>query len=139
LRRRGFRNLDSRFSYIYRPKNFLKLQQIRPHTTFNRFWNFDGLQESSFLHLDNDLEFNDSSLVKTTWNITGEAVTTPFEIAEGVVVPVGDYDHHEAQVSYDSNRGAPASFHVRATAGGFLGGHRVSWPTTSRLAASSKR
>ena len=79
---------------IHHPaENFLKLHQVRPHATFNRFWNFDGFQESSFLHLDNDLEFNDSSLIKTAWNITGEGVTTAFEIAEGVVVPVGSYDH----------------------------------------------
>ena len=75
----------------------LRLHQIRPHATFNRFWNFDGVQESSFLHIDNGLEFNDSTLIKTAWNITGEAVATRFEIAEGVVVPVGVYDHHEAR------------------------------------------
>ena len=127
LRRRGFRNIDSVFSYIYRPKNFLKLQQVRPHATFNRFWNFDGVQESSFLHIDNDLEFNDSSLVKTAWNITGEGVTTPFEIAEGVVVPVGDYDHNEAQLSYESNAGAPVSVGLRVRIGGLFGGHRATW------------
>ena len=127
LRRKGFRNVDSGFSYIYRPESFLKLQQIRPHATYNAFWNFDGLQESSFLHLDNDLEFNDSSLVKTAWNVTGEGVTTPFEIAPGVTVPVGTYDHNEAQLSYDSNGGAPISVGMRLTAGGFFGGHRASW------------
>ena len=127
LRRKGFRNVDSGFSYIYRPESFLKLQQIRPHATYNAFWNFDGLQESSFLHLDNDLEFNDSSLVKTAWNVTGEGVTTPFEIAPGVTVPVGTYDHNEAQLSYDSNGGAPVSVGMRLTAGGFFGGHRASW------------
>lgn len=126
LRRRGFRNLDSGFSYIYRPRNFLKLQQIRPHATFNRFWNFDGFQETSFLHIDNDLEFNDSSLVKTAWNVTGEGVTRPFEIADGIVVPAGTYDHHEAQLSYESNRGAPVSLRVQARLGGFFGGRRTS-------------
>ena len=132
LRRRGFRNIDSGFSYITRPTNFLKLQQVRPHATFNRFWNFDGLQESSFLHLDNDLEFNDSSLIKTAWNITGEGVTTAFEIAEGVVVPVGSYDHNEAQLSYESNRGAPFSVGIRARIGGFFGGDRATvGPTLS--------
>ena len=132
VRRRGFRNLDSGFSYIYRPNGFLKLLQIRPHATFNRFWNFDGLQESSFLHIDNDLEFNDSTLIKTAWNITGEAVTTPFEIADGVIVPVGTYDHHEAQLAYTSNRGAPFSVGMRGTVGGFFGGHRATvGPTLS--------
>ena len=65
LRRQGFRNLDSGFSFIARPRRLSWLQQVRPHATFNRFWNFSGFQESSFLHIDNDLEFVDSSLVKT--------------------------------------------------------------------------
>ena len=125
LRRRGFRNVDSGFSFITRPRGIGWLQQVRPHATFNRFWNFDGFQESSFLHIDNDLEFADSSLVKTAWNVTGEGVTTAFEIADGVVVPVGVYDHHEAQLSYESNRGAPVSVSVRARIGGFFGGDRV--------------
>lgn len=125
LRRRGFRNLDSGFSFITRPSSISWLQQVRPHATFNRFWNFDGFQESSFLHIDNDLEFIDSSLIKTAWNVTGEGVTTPFEISDGVIVPAGVYDHHETQLSYESNRGAAVSVGMRATIGGFFGGNRA--------------
>ena len=132
LRRRGFRNLDSGFSFITRPRGIPWLQQVRPHATFNRFWNFAGLQESSFLHIDNDLEFADSTLIKTAWNVTGEGVTEPFEIAEGVIVPAGVYDHNEAQLAYESNRGAPVSLGVRARIGGFFGGHRATvGPTLS--------
>ncbi|MDA1094855.1 MAG: DUF5916 domain-containing protein [Acidobacteria bacterium] len=123
----GFRNVDSGFSFIARPKNFLKLQQIRPHATFNRFWLFDGFEQSSFLHLDNDLEFNDSSLIKTAWNVTAEGVVQAFEIADGVVVPAGSYEHHETEIVYQSNRGAPVSLEMRTTVGGFFGGHRTTW------------
>ena len=83
--------------------------------------------ETSFLHLDYDWEFNDSSLAKTTWNITGEGVSAPFEIADGVIVPVGVYEHNDAEFSYNSNRGAPVNFSVRTTIGGFFGGDRVTW------------
>ena len=126
LRRRGFRNIDSGFSFITRPRGVSWLHQVRPHATFSRFWSFDGFQESSFLHIDNDLEFADSSLVKTAWNVTGEGVTEPFEISKGVFVPAGVYDHHEAQLLYESNRGAPVSLGVRARIGGFFGGRRAS-------------
>ena len=132
LRRKGFRNVDSGFSFITRPRGISWLHQVRPHATFNRFWNFNGFQESSFLHIDNDLEFADSSLVKTAWNVTGEGVTEPFEISKGVIVPVGVYDHNEAQLAYESNRGAPVSLGVRARIGGFFGGHRATvGPTLS--------
>ena len=132
LRRQGFRNIDSGFSFIARPSGISWLHQVRPHATFNRFWNFSGFQESSFLHIDNDLEFADSSLVKTAWNVTGEGVTEAFEISKGVIVPAGVYDHHEAQLAYESNRGAPVSLGVRVRAGGFFGGRRATvGPTLS--------
>ena len=126
VRRSGFRNVDVGVAYTFRPTHFWKLQQMRPHGSFNRFWNFEGQMETSYIHLDYDWEFNDSSMAKTTWNITGEGVTEPFEIG-GVTVPVGVYEHHEAQFSYNSNRGAPVSFGVRTTFGGFFGGDRVTW------------
>ena len=132
LKRQGFRNIDSGFSFITRPRSIPWLHQVRPHATFNRFWNFNGFQESSFLHIDNDLEFADSTLIKTAWNVTGEGVTEPFEIAKGVWVPAGVYDHHEAQLTYESNRGAPVSWGVRARVGGFFGGSRATiGPTLS--------
>ncbi len=127
LTRRGFRNLDVGVSYSFRPKNFWKLQQMRPHGSLGRYWNFERQMETSFLHFDYDWEFNDSSMAKTTMNMTGEGVTTPFEIADGVTVPVGVYEHREAAFSYNSNRGAPVNFSVRTTIGGFFGGDRVAW------------
>ena len=69
-------------------------------------------------------------------------MTEPFEIAKGVWVPPGVYDHHEAQLTYESNRGAPVSWGVRARIGGFFGGSRatigptVSVRTGDRLNAS---
>ena len=127
LTRRGFRNLDVGVSYSFRPKNFWKLQQMRPHGSLGRYWNFERQMETSFLHFNYDWEFNDSSMAKTTMNMTGEGVTTPFEIADGVTVPVGVYEHREAEFSYNSNRGAPVNFSVGTTIGGFFGGDRVAW------------
>ena len=127
LGREGFRNIDFGVSYSFRPKNFWKLQQMRPHGSFNRYWDFDRQMETSFLHLDYDWEFNDSSTGKTTMNFTGEGVSTPFEIADGVTVPAGGYEHREVAFSYNSNRGAPVNFSVRTRIGGFFGGDRVTW------------
>ena len=138
LRRQGFRNIDSGFSFIARPSSISWLHQVRPHATFNRFWNFSGFQESSFLHIDNDLEFADSSLVKTAWNVTGEGVTEPFEISTGVIVPAGVYDHHEAQLAYESNRGAPVSLGVRVRVGGFFGGRRAAVGPTLRVRSGDR-
>ena len=42
------------------------------------------------------------------------------------MVAPGVYDHNEAQLAYESNRGAPVSLGVRTRIGGFFGGSRTS-------------
>ncbi len=71
LRRSGFRNVDVGVAYTFRPKHFWKLQEMRPHGSFNRFWNFEGQMETSYLHFDYDfsprlfaqalVQYNDSA------------------------------------------------------------------------------
>jgi hypothetical protein len=58
-------------------------------------------------------------------NLTREAVTVPFNIFPDVIVPVGVYEHSEAQLVAFTNEGAPISTRWRLVAGGFFGGTRV--------------
>ena len=133
LRRRGFRKIDAGVFNTYRPTNFLKIQELRPHVTFNGFWNFDGFQETSLLHIHPQIEFNDSSSLSVWWNVTGEGVTSPFEIASGVIVPPGTYDHHEVQFSYSTNRAASVSAGIRTSVSGFFGGDRTTYGPSIRV------
>ena len=41
-RRVGFRKVDGGIFYTWRPENFLKSFELRPHVTYNRFWDFNG-------------------------------------------------------------------------------------------------
>ena len=68
-------------------------------------------------------------------NVTRQGVVTPFEIAPGVVVPTGTYDHTEAVFVANSNQAAPLSVQSRFTLGGFFGGSRraTSVGVTGRL------
>jgi hypothetical protein len=132
-RRHGFRKVDAGVWYVYRPENFLKIQEMQPHVTFNTFWNFDGFQETSLIHIDNNWEFDDSSRLVTTWNITSEGVRRPFQIQPGVVVPSGDYDHSQVQLFYNSNGAAPIGFGMRATMGGRFGGDEFTWGPSIRM------
>jgi hypothetical protein len=58
-------------------------------------------------------------------NLTREGVIAPFEIFPGVTVPIGNYEHSEAQLVAFTNQGAPVSARIRLTMGGFFGGSRV--------------
>ena len=122
VERRGFRKVDSGVFYTWRPDNLLQLQEMRPHVTFNRYWNYDdGFVESSFLHMDNGWEFNDSTSLFTSWNIRKEGVVKQFTVS-GVPVSPGMYDMHELSVGYNSNRSAPVTAGFSFQRSGFFGG-----------------
>ncbi len=133
--RRGYRKPDAMLMTRFRPKDFIKIQELRPHATFRGFWGLDGFQETGFLHLDNHWQFRDSTEIHTGMNITREGVRRPFEIFPGIVVPPGTYDHKEAQIVAMSNQGAPFSVSMRVTAGGFFGGDRLAMNPTVRFRA----
>lgn len=133
LTRRGYRKPDMRIMTRFRPKAVLGLQEVRPHASYRSFWGFDGFQESMYTHLDNHWQFRNAYEVHTGMNLTTEGVRTPFEIYPGVVVPPGTYDHAEAQVVFQTNQGAPASYYLQSYVGGIFGGRRVTTNHTVRL------
>ncbi len=133
--RRGYRKPDAMLMTRFRPKDFIKIQELRPHATFRGFWGLDGFQETGFLHLDNHWQFRDSTEIHTGMNLTREGVRTPFEIYPGIFVPPGTYDHAEAQIVAMSNQGAPVSLSMRTTIGGFFGGDRITLNPTLRFRA----
>jgi hypothetical protein len=65
-------------------------------------------------------------------NLTHEGVKDPFDIVDGVTVPVGEYDHEEALLVFMSDEGAPFSAELRSTIGGLFGGDRISLQPTLR-------
>jgi len=133
--RRGYRKPDAFLMTRFRPKNFIKIQELRPHATFRGFWGLDGFQETGFVHLDNHWQFRDSTEIHTGMNITREGVRTPFEIFPGIFVPPGTYDNVEAQLVAMSNQGAPVSVSLRSFIGGFFSGSRVTFNPTLRFRA----
>jgi hypothetical protein len=138
LSRRGYRKPDAMLMTRFRPKDFIGIQELRPHATFRGFWGLDGFQETGFLHLDNHWQFRDSTEIHTGMNLTREGVRTPFEIFPGVIVPPGTYDHAEAQLVAMTNQGAPFSVSMRTTIGGFFGGDRLTLNPTVRMRAGDK-
>jgi hypothetical protein len=136
--RRGYRKPDAFLMTRFRPGDFLKLQEIRPHTSYRGFWGLDGFQETGFWHIDNHWQFRDSTEIHTGINLTHEGVRRPFEIYPGIVVPPGSYAHKEAQIVAMSNQGLPVSVSMRVTAGGFFGGERLALNPTVRFRAGDR-
>ena len=135
LRRRGYRSVSAFTFYTFRlsPDAPLKLHEIRPHVTWNSFWDFGGFQETSFAHIDSHWEFKGGAEIHTGMNVATEGVTETFEIFPGVFVPPDTYVHKEAAIVAMSNQGAALSGQVRITAGGFFGGDRLAISPSIRL------
>ncbi len=125
LSRGSFRKINGSIFHRYRPASFGPFHELRPHVSMRSYWDFTGFQETFHLHMDQHWQTKAGHEFHTGMNITREGLTEPFEIASGVHVPPGTYDHKEAQLVFFTNRGAPVSIQTNVTAGGFFGGTRV--------------
>ena len=130
LSRANFRRAVGFIMRRIRPDDMWGLLEIRPHVSYTGYWDFDGFQESGFLHNDIHWEFRNGYEIHTGVNFTSEGVKEAFDIVDGVTIQPGTYDHAEAAVVFHTNQAAPLSFSLRSTVGGRFGGDRVSLAPT---------
>ena len=71
------------------------------------------------------MEWRNGFWLSTALNLTTEGVLEPFAIFPGVIIPVGRYEHAEAQLRVRTDSGAPVSFEIFSVIGGFFGGNRT--------------
>jgi hypothetical protein len=133
LTRRGYRKPSGFVMRRIRPEDLWGLLEIRPHFSYNGYWDYEGFQETGYLHVDTHWEWRSSYEVHTGVNFTREGVKETFEIYPDVYVSPGTYDNVEAVLSFITNRGAPVAFELRTVAGGFFGGDRLSLTPNMRF------
>ncbi len=138
LRRTAFRKVDLHILNRTRPKDFFGIQELRPHVSYRGYFKPDGFYESGFAHFDNHFEFKSQWEVHTGLNLVHEGLRTPFVIAPGISVPVGDYDHAEAQIVFISPQAKPLNINVTTNVGGYYGGTRLAIAPAIRFRAGDK-
>jgi Domain of unknown function (DUF5916)/Carbohydrate family 9 binding domain-like len=102
------------------------LREWRPHTSYESFWGFDGLQETATWHMDNAWDFESGYTVSPALNIQYEGLREPFEVYPGVVVPPGRYVSPYAFGIANTDRRKWISGGLNWSIGGFLSGSQVS-------------
>ncbi len=127
----GFRKYDLAINNTSRPNGFLKFQELRPHATFSRIWNLNGVMETTYIHTHFMGEFEDSSSVGLAYDTRSERVFQEFSVS-GLTIPASRYDWSEVSSSFFYDRSAPVSAGVRAVVGGFFGGRIVTIRPTIR-------
>ena len=126
LTRKGYRKVSGLIFRRIRPEDLWGLQEIRPHVSYTGYWDFDGFQETGFLHMDTHWEWPSGMEFHTGYNITRDGIKEPFDIIDGVTVQPGTYDHSEVALVFRTNQSAPLSLDVHTTIGGKFGGDRIS-------------
>ncbi len=138
LARSGYRKYSGRLFRRIRPQNLWKLFEIRPHVSYRGFWDFDGFQETGYLHIDSHWEFDTGTEIHTGYNFTTEGVKQAFDIIPGVTIQPGTYDHGELQLVYMGDESQPLNFSLRTIIGGRFGGDRVTLEPTIRYRIGEK-
>ncbi|MCH7564504.1 MAG: carbohydrate binding family 9 domain-containing protein [Gemmatimonadetes bacterium] len=136
LSRSNFRKPSGRIQRRIRPENLWGLLELRPHASYQAYWDFDGFKESELIHIDNAWVWRNGTSLSTGVNLTYEGVKEPFEISPDVFIQPGEYDHAEGFLFFGTDRGAPVSWFLRSSVGGFFGGDRVAIALTLRLRRS---
>jgi hypothetical protein len=125
LSRKTYRKYNGFLMRRIRPDDLWGLHEMRPHISYNGYWNLDGFQETGILHLDNHWEYKNGIEFHTGVNFTHEGVTDPFEIVDGVDIEQGTYKNEEVQLVYYSDESEALSYSVRLITGGFFGGDKT--------------
>ena len=133
LARRDYRNIEGRVFRRLRPVGMGRLFEIVPHAIYRAYWDFDGFQETGYLHMDTHWKFQSSREIHTGINLVTDGLREPFDIVPGVTVQPGTYRHDELQLVYLGNRSDALNFQVRSFFGGRFGGDRVTVEPAARF------
>lgn len=125
LPRDGYRYGQVHAMTYWRPGKW-NVRELRPHISYFTYRDLrTGFQETSRVHIDSHVEWEDGMELHPAVNWVREGLEEPFEISPGIVLPVGTYDSWELAWVFFTNESAPVSFNGGLNAGGFLSGSRM--------------
>ncbi|MAG58255.1 MAG: hypothetical protein CMJ83_18365 [Planctomycetes bacterium] len=122
--RRGTRSLRGDFQYRPRPGGAIRRYEfiVEP----NVVWRIDGGEvetaEAEIVPFSVELETEDKFGVSVV--PTYERLIDPFEIEDGIIIPVGDYDFYRFGVFAEFSDVRPVSGEIKLTSGSFFTGWR---------------
>lgn len=126
LSRTEYQRIEGFVMRRIRPDDLWGLLEVRPHSSYNGYWDFDGFQETGLWHNDVHWAFRNGYEIHTGVNFTRSGLQEPFDIIDGVTIQPGTYDHVEGQLIFFTDQAAPLSFELSSIIGGRFGGDRVS-------------
>jgi hypothetical protein len=130
LARKDYRKISAYSLMRIRPDDFWGLMEIRPHVSYRGYWDFDGFQETGFLHLDSHWEWQSGYEVHTGYNVFHDGIKEPFEIISDVLIQPGSYADSEVQLYFTTDQSAALSMSLMSRVGSRFGGDHISLSPT---------
>jgi len=121
----GYRFYDLALMRFVRNPRWPWFKQWNPHLTYQGYYGLDGFYLSGRIHVDmTEVELASGTRVGPELNLFHEGLSAPFEIAPGVILPVGSYDYPVYGFDWTFDPSAPFSFVARGDFGPFYNGTR---------------
>jgi hypothetical protein len=129
LERPAFRHFSTGVFRNLRP-NISWLRELRPHASYNSYWDLNGFKETERIHFDSHIDFENGYFISPPLDIITEGLKEPFEIYPGIVVPPGVYRNAMFAGRFNTDQRDPVSLSAETDIGGFLSGNQKSFGLT---------
>lgn len=124
LARSAYRYYQARVMRYIRLPDVPWLRELRPHASYQGYFDPTGFRESGHVHLDSHIEFSNGAFFSPAFNFAWEGLKEPFQIEPGVFVPPGLYEGWAAEWRLNSDESAPLALNGGINYGSFLSGSR---------------
>lgn len=125
--RPGIHRTDARCEFKPRPRRDGPYSWIRQHFLdhhYTRVTNYRGLVETQrFAWTPLNIQFDSGDQVSFGWTPWTENLPVPFEIADGVTLPVGHYHFNRLDAAFESSPNRRVQFFENTIWGTFYNGH----------------
>ena len=122
----AYRQFSTGYHYNLRTEGLTSrgVRELRPHATYESFWDFDGFQETGTVHMDMHMDWENGNFFSPAVNRQYEGLIEPFEVYPGVIVPPGQYSGFHTAFAGNTDRRKTLSFSGNWNYGAFLSGNQ---------------
>ena len=132
--RTNTRNYQLNYNLFLRPGGNSYIREFNPNGNVKYWSDHDhGLSTRDSQYEPVNILFRDGGTFSFSYNPQFERLVEPFEIRDGITIPVGDYNFHEYRISYNSDRSQLLSGSGRYIWGPFYDGDKSTTSFSARL------
>ena len=138
LRREDFRRNFGMFRFSPRPARSTTIRKYQFETSFDHFTDTDGRLETQLVEARTGMDLQNGDEWRVEYRNNYEYLDEPFEIADGLFIPVGGYRFNEVEARYQIGPQRRVNGNVWASGGQFYDGTRSEIGYRGRIELTSK-